>query len=309
MSPSFRSDIASEGPGARRSRAVRHSTCIALVDDRFTAWLVHRDSEPGDEPPVSRRYLLRILGRLAGSSGLDLSLRRLYWYTDRPDGQLVDEQIVRPAEEGEETWKLLERDLQRLTDWQSCETVLIACDDERLLPAIDEAQLRGIGIVMLADEGVLDYSLLREEDPEWAMLLAQADRRLAVRADELAELRPQPNGVDIAPHRPPHAADEQAAIEEVVRGWWGSQSEESRDELRAALAQSSGIPQEVDRELLLQSRERFIRPLSFIEKKQMRSCLRGIAGDGIAGDGIAGDGIAGDGTGGEAQRSTAAGYA
>jgi hypothetical protein len=283
MSPSFRSDVASGGPGARRPRSVRHTSCIALVDDRFTAWLVDRDCEPGSEPPVSRRYLLRILGRLAGSSGLDLSLRRLYWYTDRPDGQLVDEQIVRTADEGEETWKLLEGDLRRLTEGQACETVLIACDDERLLPAIDEAQLRGISIVMLADEGVLDYSLLREEDPEWAMLLAQADRRLAVRADELAELRPHPNGIDTAPHRQPDNPDDQATIEEVVRDWWSSQSEESREELRVALAQSSGIPQEVDRELLLQSRVRFVRPLSFIEKKQMRSCLRGIAGGGIGG--------------------------
>ncbi len=294
MSPSFRSDVASGGLASRRPRSVRHSSCIALIDDRFTAWLVDRDCEPGAEPPVSRRYLLRILGRLAGNSGLDLSLRRVYWYTDRPDGQLVDEQIVRTADEGEETWMLLERDLRRLTEGQSCETVLIACDDERLLPAIDEAQLRGISVVMLADEGVLDYSLLREEDPEWAMLLAQADRRLAVRADELAELRPHPNGIDTAPHRQPDSPDEQATIEEVVRGWWSSQSEESRDELRAALAQSSGIPQEVDRELLLQSRERFVRPLSFIEKKQMRSCLRGIAGDSPIGG---------------TQESSAAGYA
>ena len=35
-------------------------------------------------------------------------------------------------------------------------------------------------------------------------------------------------------------------------------------------------------ELLLQSRERFVRPLSFLEKKQMRSCLRGIAGSAAA---------------------------
>jgi len=223
---------------------------------------------------------LRILVRVASNSGLDLSLRRVYWYTDRSDGLLVDEQIVRMAGEGEETWKLLERDLQRLTDGQACETVLIACDDERLLPAIDEAQLRGISVVMLADEGILDYGLLREEDPEWATLLAQADRRLAVRADELSELRLQPNGAAAMPEALPAGPDEQATIEEVVRGWWGSQTEESRDELRAALAQSSGIPQEVDRELLLQSRERFGRPLSFVEKKQMRSYLRGIAGAG-----------------------------
>lgn len=277
-SPSFRSHPASAGASSRRPRSARHSSAMALVDDRFTAWLVHRDAEPGAEPSLSRRYLLRILGRLAGAAGLDLSLRRLYWYTDRPDGQLVDEQIVRSAEEGEETWMLLERDLRRLAEWQACDTLLIACDDERLLPAIDEAQMRGIQIVMLSDEGVLDFALLREEDPEWATLLSQADRRLPVRADELAELGPLPNGGEAAGAPGSVGSDQQATIEEVVRSWWGAQSEESRDELRAALAHSAGIPQEVDRELLLQSRERFVRPLSFMEKKQMRSCLRGIAG-------------------------------
>ena len=163
---------------------------------------------------------------------------------------------------------------------QSCETILIACDDERLLPAVDEAQLRGISVVMLADEGLSDFSMLRQEDPEWALMLSHADRRLSVRPDDLAELRPVPIGSDHVAPVQAVGVDLQATIEEVVRTWWGTQSEESREELRIALAQSSGIPQEVDRELLLQSRERFVRPLSFLEKKQMRSCLRGIAGEG-----------------------------
>ena len=275
---SFRSHAPSNAVGSRRPRAARHSACIALVDDRFTAWLMHRESEPGVEPEVSRRALLRVLSRVASAAGLDLNFRRLYWYTDRPDRQLFDEQIVREASEGEETWSLLERDLRRLAEWQACETILIACDDERLLSAIDEAQLRGINVVMLADEEVSDITLLRQEDPEWALMLSQADRRLVVRADDLAELRPSPNGVEHGSQSQSVGLDQQATIEEVVRSWWGTQSEETREELRVALAHSNGIPQEVDRELLLQSRERFVRPLSFLEKKQMRSCLRGIAG-------------------------------
>ena len=277
---SFRSHAPSTALGPRRPRAARHASCIALVDDRFTSWLLYRDAEPGAEPDVSRRPLIRVLSRIAHGAGLDLSFRRLYWYTDRPDGQLVDEQIVREAGEAEETWSILERDLRRLAEWQSCETILIACDDERLLPAVDEAQLRGISVVMLADEGLSDFSMLRQEDPEWALMLSHADRRLSVRPDDLAELRPVPNGSDHVAQVQAVGADQQATIEEVVRTWWGTQSEESREELRIALAQSSGIPQEVDRELLLQSRERFVRPLSFLEKKQMRSCLRGIAGEG-----------------------------
>ena len=272
----------SRASASHRSRAVRHASCIALIDDRFTSWMVNRDSEPGAEPAVSRRALVRVLMRVAQGAGLDLDVRRLYWYTDRPDGQLVDEQIVRAAGEGEDTWALLARDLNRLAQWQSCDTVLIACDDERLLPAIDDAQLHGLSVVMLADDGVSDFSLLVEEDPDWAALLAQADRRLAVRAEDLSELRPLPHGVGHSAPAPLIGADQQSTIEEVVRSWWDTQSEESREELRIALSQSSGIPQEIDRELLLQSRERFVRPLSFLEKKQMRSCLRGIAGEGTA---------------------------
>lgn len=283
----FRPHAPSNALGPRRPRTARHSSCIALVDDRFTAWLLYRESEPGTEPHVSRRSLLRVLSRVASGAGLDLNVRRLYWYTDRPDGQLVDEQIVREARMGEETWALLERDLRRLAECQACETILIACDDERLLPAIDDAQLRGISVVMLADEGVSDIALLRQEDPEWALMLAQADRRLAVCADDLAELRPLPNGAESPSPVQSVGIDQQATIEEVVRSWWGTQSEESREELRIALAHSNGIPQEVDRELLLQSRERFVRPLSFLEKKQMRSCLRGIAGAADTQDAVA----------------------
>jgi len=274
----FRSPSPSASTGTRRPRTSRHASCIALVDDRFTSWLVYRECDPGAEPELSRRGLVRTLSRIANGTGLDLSFRRVYWYTDRPDGQLFDEQLVRSAVEGEETWALLERDLRRLAEWQSCETVLIACDDERLLPAIDDAQLRGLSVIMLADEGVLDFSLLRQEDPEWALLLSQADRRLTVRPEDLSDLKPLPNGEDRGADAQSAGREHNATIEEVVRSWWGSQSEESREELRVALAQSTGIPQEVDRELLLQSRERFVRPLSFLEKKQMRSCLRGIAG-------------------------------
>ncbi|MEN9775353.1 MAG: hypothetical protein RL322_2423, partial [Pseudomonadota bacterium] len=48
---------------------------------------------------------------------------------------------------------------------------------------------------------------------------------------------------------------------------------------RAALQVSPGIPQDVDRALLLQTRERFVRPLSFNEKKIMRECLREVVAE------------------------------
>jgi hypothetical protein len=250
-----------------------------LIDDRFIGWLMQRDSEPGLEPAVHRRPLARVLGRAAADAGLALGLRRIYWYTDRPDGQLVDDQIVRAVSGGEtsQTWTLLDRDLRRLAASRAFESVLIACDDERIRDAIDEAQLGGLSVIMLSDDSLHDFAELVREEPEWAGLLAQADRRLIVRAEELTEL----NGAALETDSTTASVDGLdgggSVIEEVVRGWWDSQTEESREDLRSALSLSNGIPQEVDRELLLQSRERFVRPLSLTEKRQMRDCLRVIA--------------------------------
>ncbi len=282
MKPRFSHSNSSPRPNgfdARRERLPRPTSCVALIDDRFIGWLMQRDSEPGLEPAVHRRPLARVLGRAAADAGLALGLRRIYWYTDRPDGQLVDDQIVRAVSGGEtsQTWTLLDRDLRRLAASRAFESVLIACDDERIRDAIDEAQLGGLSVIMLSDDSLHDFAELVREEPEWAGLLAQADRRLIVRAEELTEL----NGAALETDSTTASVDGLdgggSVIEEVVRGWWDSQTEESREDLRSALSLSNGIPQEVDRELLLQSRERFVRPLSLTEKRQMRDCLRVIA--------------------------------
>jgi hypothetical protein len=263
---------------ARRDRAARPFSCVALLDDRFVGWLAQRDSEPGLEPVIQRKPLARTLARVAADSGLLLNLRRIYWYTDRPDGVLVDDQIVRPIHDGAaaQTWERIDTDLRRVAEARMFDSVLIACDDERLLPAIDEAQMSGLAVVMLCDDSLFDFAELSREEPEWAALLAQADRRLVVRSEEFVELVPGAV-MDDGMQFPGAMSGGRSTIEEVVRGWWNAQSEESREELRSALSLSAGIPQEVDRELLLQSRERFVRPLSLVEKRQMRDCLRGIA--------------------------------
>ena len=282
MKPRFSHSNSSPRPNgfdARRERLPRPASCVALFDDRFIGWLMQRDSEPGLEPAVHRRPLARVLGRAAADAGLALGLRRIYWYTDRPDGQLVDDQIVRAVSGGEtsQTWTLLDRDLRRLAASRAFESVLIACDDERIRDAIDEAQLGGLSVIMLSDDSLHDFAELVREEPEWAGLLAQADRRLIVRAEELTELNGAALETDSAAASVDGLDGGGSVIEEVVRGWWDSQTEESREDLRSALSLSNGIPQEVDRELLLQSRERFVRPLSLTEKRQMRDCLRVIA--------------------------------
>jgi hypothetical protein len=49
-----------------------------------------------------------------------------------------------------------------------------------------------------------------------------------------------------------------------------------REDLREALQVSRGIPQEVDRQLLLRMRQRLARALSLPEKKMLRETLRAV---------------------------------
>lgn len=279
-------------PGPRRLRSSRPTNCVALIDDRFLSWLSQRDCEAGAEPSLQRRPLLRVLSRILSESGFEVAMRRVYWYTDRPDGQLVDDQIVRtvsadernPDRAGEgpgpaertESWRAISDDLRALARNQAFEMVLIASDDERLVDSIDQAQLAGVSVCLLADDSIGDFQSLSAEEPEWASLLAQADRRLAVRTTDLLELRGEGRSA-LEETLGDGVSSEQAQIEAVVRGWWSDQPVEVREDLRAALQMSPGIPQDVDRTLLLQTRERFVRPLSFNEKKLMRECLREVA--------------------------------
>jgi hypothetical protein len=59
--------------------------------------------------------------------------------------------------------------------------------------------------------------------------------------------------------------------------WWDDEPEDRREELRDALHISRGIPQEVDRQLLLRMRHRLTRALSLSEKKMLREIFRAVA--------------------------------
>lgn len=256
----------------------RAGSCMALVDERFLAWLATQGAGGAGEV-VNRHGLLQWLAGLLARSGLEVDLRRVYWYSDRADGLVLDDQIERtvPAHEvdgGAALLRAMGQDLRRLAEHGACEHVLIASDDERLLPLIDEAQLRGLSVHLLADEGARHMGQLSRDDPGWARLLAQADRRVLVGAQALA---------DLARGRPPLAAlpgpapDPEALREtlgEEVRAWWADEPEDLREDLREALQLSRGIPQEVDRQLLLRMRRRLARALSLPEKKMLRDMVR-----------------------------------
>jgi hypothetical protein len=127
---------------------------------------------------------------------------------------------------------------------------------------------------------------LSKEDPGWVRLLSQADRRIILHPQAARDLTtgkisgnaqnaqngqsanasPAAPAVDIETIRP--------KFEEVVNTWWAEEPEDLREDLREELQASRGIPQEIDRHLLLQVRKTLERTLSFPEKKVLRELIR-----------------------------------
>ncbi len=54
-------------------------------------------------------------------------------------------------------------ELTQLAQRGACGVVLLVSDDERLIPYIDEAQWRGLKVVLVSDENSLDVPKLMEK--------------------------------------------------------------------------------------------------------------------------------------------------
>jgi hypothetical protein len=107
-------------------------------------------------------------------------------------------------------------------------------------------------------------------------LLSQADRRIVVQAKTLAEI------LQGAPAKEANAVAEdpevvRQSMTEVIVSWWDDEPEDKREELRDELHINRGIPQEVDRQLLLRMRHRLTRALTLQEKKMLREIFRTVA--------------------------------
>jgi len=264
----------------RRSGEQRNGTCIALIDGRFLIWLAQQGAVGTTGESVNRQGLLALLSQALSQSGLDVDLRRIYWYTDRADGLVIDDQIVRlvqthDADGGASLLRSLGHDLKQLAEHHACDHVLVASDDERFLGAIDEAQLSGLSMHLLADESARNMPQMVRTDPGWARLLSQADRRVVVNSQALADMLQgkMPTGMGLSVE---DVEELRKSMQEVVSAWWADEPEDLREDLRDALQISRGIPQEVDRQLLLRMRQRLARALSLPEKKMLRETLRGV---------------------------------
>ena len=267
----------------------RAQDCIALVDGRFLNWLLATDADAMGEDKLNRHALNGVFTALLQQWGLNCDVRRIYWYTDQHDGQYPNDQVVRllvsqQQDKGASMLRNISSDLTQLVTNRACQHLLIVSDDERLLPLIDQAQLHGVSVHLICDESSRNLSKLLETDPGWTRLLEQADRRIVLHAQAIRDLLgSRQTGVDSAPLNamgPEAEAQDpelvRAKLQEVVHTWWSEEPEDIRLDLREELQDSRGIPQEVDRHLLLQVRKVLERTLSFQEKKLLRDMVRSV---------------------------------
>jgi hypothetical protein len=262
----------------RRFGEHRSGTCMALIDGRFLIWMAQQGAVGATGESVNRQGLLGLLSQALAHAGLDVDLRRIYWYSDRSDGLMIDDQIVRmvqthDADGGASLLRSLGHDLKQLAEHRACDHVLVASDDERFLATIDEAQLSGVSVHLLADESARNMPQMVRTDPGWARLLAQGDRRVVVNSQALADMLQGklPTGLALE-----DVEELRQSMHEVITAWWADEPEDLREDLRDALQVSRGIPQEVDRQLLLRMRQRLTRALSLPEKKMLRETLRAV---------------------------------
>jgi hypothetical protein len=264
----------------RRFGEHRSGTCMALIDGRFLIWMAQQGAVGAAGESVNRQGLLGLLSQALAHAGLDVDLRRIYWYSDRSDGLIIDDQIVRlvqthDADGGASLLRALGHDLKQLAEHHACDHVLVASDDERFLTTIDEAQLSGVSVHLLADESARNMPQMVRTDPGWARLLAQGDRRVVVNSQALADMLQGklPPGMGLALE---DVEELRTSMHEIITAWWSEEPEDLREDLRDALQISRGIPQEVDRQLLLRMRQRLARALSLPEKKMLRETLRAV---------------------------------
>jgi len=265
----------------RNQNNAGHERCIALVDARYLVWLAQHTQTNSKQDTVNRQGMAQFLAEALSNAGLDLDIRRIYWYTEESESMDVDGQIVRKVlshdlDGGISLLKSMGQDLSRLADSKACDHVLLASDDERLLTAIDNVQLTGLSVHILADDTARNMGKLHQTDPGWGRLLSQADRRIVVQAKTLAEI------LQGAPAKEANAVAEdpevvRQSMTEVIVSWWDDEPEDKREELRDELHINRGIPQEVDRQLLLRMRHRLTRALSLQEKKMLREIFRAVA--------------------------------
>ncbi len=253
---------------------------VALVDARYLRWLARLDDPEGSaSAALPRDRVAETLQQVLARAGLRSHLLRTYWYADVDDQAVVDDQSLRLVPTADSDGNALVRqmasDLQALAREGRIDIVLIASDDDRLSAPIEAAKMAGLTVCLLADERAESMSRLMQQDPNWARLLREADRRLVLRSSDLGQALGTGGATASAASMPDE--DLEAAMQAVVNTWWEALPQEERDSLRDELPALRGVPPEVDRELLLRGKNALNRSLNFHEKRVLREHARRVA--------------------------------
>ena len=266
--------------GQGRSHRPSSERQAVLVDARFWSWLHDDDGAPAGNPQAAQDALHALLTQ-TGSR-----LVRTLWFTDQ-DGEtavpgLQFRRVPSNAQDrGVTMLRAMAQDLLAMAERRAVERVLLVTDDDRLLLAVDEAQRHGLQIDMLVDADSQDLKALRDEDPNWASLLQSADRLVPLEVHSRGAGRPRgPMSAEHRQRREPPSAEASGIIEDEVLNWWDDETPDQRDHWRQEMQTARGVPQELDRQLLLRISRRLGHPLSPSEKAMMRQQVRQqIAGD------------------------------
>ena len=245
-----------------KSHSTQKDRSVALLDARYLSWLAHGGN-------INRYHVAHVVARALDSAGLPSMLLRSYWYSDRDDGQTVDDQTQRfvplyEVDGGSSLASTMSADIVALAKNGGCDILLIASDDDRLGAALEEAKLCGLRVCVLGDESMSDLGMLAEEDSAAARLMRQADRRIWISASALA------NGAGGGRE----VADAWPRVQEMVNAWWSERDPDEARGLQQTLQGSHGLPQDLDRLMLARARAALGRTLDINEKRKLRGLVR-----------------------------------
>lgn len=267
----------------QRQAAPSHGRAVALLDARYVRWIARLD-EPDAQGsgPISRERLSDLVQHALGRALGRVGLLRLYWYADADDRQVCNDQTLRLVPSSDSDGSTLVRqmasDVQALVAGGRVDALLIGSDDDRLLAVMEAAKLAGVSVCVLADERAQSMPRLMQQDPNWARLLREADRRVIVRSSELSQVLRGGSAPDGA--TPQEEGDFEGSDEKLmslVQAWWTDLTDDDRDGLREELPDQRGLPPEVDRDLLLRGKNSMGRALNFHEKRKLRAMARDVA--------------------------------
>ena len=94
-------------------------------------------AKPTPHKTTCARNCTQLLSNALAHNGLELNLRRIYWYSDALDDQAIGGQVSRAVlphsqDGGLSMLRTLGADLKRLAERGACDHLLVGSDDERL---------------------------------------------------------------------------------------------------------------------------------------------------------------------------------